>query len=52
MGSCRLERKGFYHKLDSNKYEWVKDSPADQICFCSLGKVLGFQPHDIVITNC
>lgn len=47
MGSCRLERKGFYHKLDSNKYEWVKDSPADQICFCSLGKVLGFQPHDI-----
>lgn len=47
MGSCRLAKKDFYHKLDANKYEWMKDSPADQICFCSLGKVLGFQPSDI-----
>ena len=47
IGSCKLENKDFYHKIDGNKYEWIKNSSADQICFCSLGKVLGFQPLDI-----
>jgi hypothetical protein len=47
IGSCQLERKDCWHQAELEKLQNYSISIANQMCFCSLARVIGLAKVDV-----